>query len=106
MEKKIRIVLILFLSFREFINEIYLRDYEDIFKKITEREIFVIKKFVVYFIEMSLTFKNQKGKRKIAYSKFRNCLVNFHYGVISNFNKSFYEENKILIVREKKNRKE
>ena len=66
----------IFLSFFEFINEIYFDDYEKICEKMSERGIFIIKKVVVYLIQMNL---------KDNYPKYRNYLLKFQKKIINTF---------------------
>ena len=85
-----------FLSFNYFIIEIYFNDYEEIWEKITEREIFIIKKVVVYFFKDNLKYNDIINRRKPEdYIKFRNSLLYFQNRVIKSFEKSFYEENRL-----------
>ena len=81
----------IFLSFFEFIHEIYFEDYEKISEKnsyrISERGMFIIKKVVVYLIQMNLNNN---------YSKNRNYLLKFQKKIIENFKKDekIFEEGK------------
>ena len=95
----------IFLNFFEFINEIYFNDYQDIRLKITEKEIFVLKQFIVYLIKMNFNFTKdyvRKRTNMINYKEFYDCLLKFQNDVINTFDKSkssFDDWNGMLIEK-------
>ena len=91
---------IYFFTFFEFVCSIYFYDFEDIWEKITEKEIFILKKVLIYIIEMNFTYNRvvKMTQRKIEdFSKIKDNLQNFQKKIISSLNTSFYEENKNII---------
>ena len=89
-----------FLTFYEFICSIYFYEFEDIWEKITEKEIFIIKKVMIYLIEINFSYNKvvKMSQRKIKYfSNIKDYLKNFQNKIIFTLNKSFYEENKTII---------
>ena len=86
-----------FLNFNDFIKKIYFNDYEVIWEKITERENFIIKKVIIYFIKENLIHERITRRKPEDYLKFRNSLLYFQNTAIKSFEKSFYGLNKMYI---------
>lgn len=89
-----------FFTFHEFVSKLYFEDYNEIWEKITEKEIFVIKKVFVYLIEMNFRYNKEvkMSKRKIEeFFKIKPFFQLFQKRVIQSYSKSFYQNNKRFI---------
>ena len=91
---------IFFFTFFEFIFLIYFNDFKEIWEKITEKEVFIIKKVLIYLIDMNLKYNTvvkMSSKKINEFLKIKNYLENFRNEIIKSLDKSFYEENMLII---------
>ena len=89
-----------FVKFFDFVWRFYFEDFGEIWEKITEREVFIVKNVIVYLIQINLSYNNRFKLGKIKFREFlknKKFFDNFQNDIIASYGKSFNEQNRMEI---------
>ena len=87
----------LFFNFFEFVSKLHFNSYDEILERISEREIYVVKRVIVYLIEMNFMYNRDvkmSKRKKIDFLKIKNIFVNFKKYIINSYGKIFFNKEK------------
>lgn len=85
-----------FVKFYEFIKGFYFNEFEEIWEKIREREIFIVKKVIVYVIEINLNYNRKvfmMRKKQEEFYKNEHYFLDYKKKIEKSFFVSFYQQN-------------
>ena len=89
-----------FIYFWEFIWKFYFNDFQEVWEKVNEIEIFITKKVIVYIIDINFKYNtevNMTKKKKLFYLKNEKFLLNHKNEINNSLTMSFYEKNFSII---------
>lgn len=89
-----------FVHFYEFVRKMYFGDFEEIWEKINEKEIFIVKKVIVFIIKSNFQYNSvvdMSGKKLTEFFKNEDNFMTYKNDIETSFRESFYDKNISLI---------
>lgn len=100
----------IFIFFFDFVWKLYFWDFEEIWEKISEREVFLIKKVIVYIIDNNFKYNREfvmKQEKKDKFLKNFKFFLDYRNDVVKSYTESFYNKNiNIIELPEEKEKRE